>query len=284
MILIADSGSTKTDWRIISKNQDHPSMRTLGMNPYYQSADDITKSLEEELLPYVNPEEIQEIFFYGSGCADSANCLIISSILEGLFPFARTFVSHDMVAAARATCGHRPGIACILGTGSNAGYYDGKGIKQQPVNLGYVLGDEGGGVHLGKLLITDFLHQELPSSLQKKFSLTYPSTQRNEVMKNIYQKPQANRYLASFAHFLYQNLEEPYAYQLIYQSFTAFIEKYVAKTDKYPHVPIHFVGSIAFYFKEVLKVVIQDNNLILGKILENPMEGLIQYHQALNIN
>lgn len=281
MILIADSGSTKTDWRLISPHQSPQSFRTLGMNPYYQSSSDMQKDLQAKLLPQL-PHTIEQIYFYGSGCAAEANCELIRNILQELIPQAQIQVTHDLLAAARALCGHQAGIACISGTGSNACFYDGQTINQKPINLGYVLGDEGSGSHLGKLLLMDYLHEDLPSHLQAKFAQTFPVS-RDEVMENVYQKPKANRYLASFSHFLHQNLQDPYCQNIVYQSFEAFIKKYVTKISNYQSHSIHFVGSIAFYYQSVLKQVIADQELILGNILENPIDGLTQYHENSNI-
>ncbi|MDX2306067.1 MAG: N-acetylglucosamine kinase [Microscillaceae bacterium] len=276
MILIADSGSTKTDWRLINKEQQVVQLATNGLNPYYQDEQSMEDTIQKQLSPHI-PAEITEIYFYGSGCSVESNCKKVESVLHQAFPQAKIAITHDLLAAARALCGRTPGIVCILGTGSNACMYDGSIITSEDSNLGFILGDEGSGGHLGKELLRGFFHKEMPDYLRDKFMKAYP-VNRAEVLENVYKKPLANRYMASFTRFLFHNQRENYCYQLIYRCFAEFLDKYVLKMPNYSQYKIHFTGSIAYYYSNILQQVLLDKNLVMGNIQETPIAGLTLYH------
>lgn len=282
MILIADSGSTKTDWRIIDQKNQVVQAKTAGINPFYQERSKIHTELTQALLPQI-PEyqKISEVYFYGAGCSTESNVELISSSLKDVFPTAVVHVNSDLLAAARAVCNREPGIVSILGTGSNSCFYDGRQIVTRTPNLGFILGDEGGGSYMGKKLITSVLYNELPNHLLEKFQKKY-NLSRADVMENIYQKPFPNRYLASFTQFLFHNMKDPFVYRLVYESFDLFFEKHLLKYENARQYKVHAVGSIGFYYSNILRQVANDKQLTLRNIMESPIAGLTLYHQKEN--
>jgi glucosamine kinase len=277
MILIADSGSTKTDWRVITNKGQVEQAKSAGFNPYYQSTENIFKELQDVLMPQVTTE-VEEIYYYGAGCSNEDKCGIVESALKMAFPSAiKIEVNHDLLAAARALCNNEKGIACILGTGSNSCLYDGEKIIANKPSLGFMLGDEGSGAILGKKIVVDFLNRDLPSHLHDKFEKRY-KTNKDEILDHVYKQPFPNRYLAKFSQFLFHNLSDPYIYKLVYRSFEEFFEKNVFKYDHYKDEKIHFVGSVAFYYGNILRQVANDKGLHVKNILETPIAGLTLYH------
>lgn len=276
MILIADSGGTKTDWRFIKEDKSIIQTQTSGVSPYYQTFVEVLAVFQNELIPQLN-EEVTEVYFYGTGCSTPENIKTVANALKTMLPKAQITVNHDLLAAARALCGHEAGIACILGTGSNSSLYDGENVIPNELNLGYVLGDEGSGAYMGKRLIVDFLHKHMPSELYERFKIQFP-TNRDEVLENVYHKPNPSRYLASFVKFLKNYIDEPYCYGLVYKSFELFLEKYVLALDNAQHLKVHFTGSIAFYYGNILRQAAHDKGLTTGIILETPIAGLTLYH------
>lgn len=278
MILIIDSGSTKADWRLIDASNQISQMQSMGFNPNYDSGEFMVE-VQAQILPQLNQQAISQVHFYGTGCSTETNKSTTKQMLTSLFCHANIFVYHDLLAAARALCGHQAGIACILGTGSNACFYNGSKIEHQATNLGYLLGDEGSGYHLGKTLLTWFLYGILPKDLSQKFAKRYPKVNREEVITNIYQKPYPNRYIASFTKFLFDYQKQPVIYKLIYDCFDEFFERHILSFDNAQRHRIHFVGSVAFYFSNILRQVANDKNIHVGNILETPIAGLTLYHE-----
>lgn len=276
MKLIADSGSTKTDWRIISPNKEISQAHSLGINPYYQSAAEIAKELKESLLPQLS-ELPNEIYFYGAGCSAEATKQIVQEALLDCFGDITIHVHHDMLAAAHALCGHEAGIACILGTGSNACVFDGTKIIEQAPAPGYILGDEGGGAYLGKVLLSDYLHKLLPEDLHLAFDKRF-GLSREEILHKVYKEPYPNRFLASFSRFLFHHQSHPYVYRLLYTAFQSFIEKNIKQFDGYEQYRVHFTGSVAFYYSNILRQVCNDQGLVIKNILESPIAGLALFH------
>lgn len=273
MILIADSGSTKTDWCVDNGAVIH----TMGINPFHQSAESIRQILCNELLPQL-PEKIllDEIHFYGAGCTPEKS-VIVKEALEVLFPQASIHVKSDLLGAAHALCGKTKGIACILGTGSNSCYYDGEQIVQNVSPLGYILGDEGSGAVLGKRLVGDCLKNQLPQDICNAFLETFgltPST----IIEKVYRQPQANRFLASLTPFLSAHREVPQIHKLLVSSFTDFFHRNVMQYP-YQDTPVHFVGSIAWHFKEEVKEAAQLLGIHTGKFIQSPIGELLKYHQ-----
>ncbi len=277
MVLISDSGATKAEWKVIIHNQEVKSFATSGISPHYQNTEEMYQALKTELVPQLQ-QTPDEIFFYGTACSTDKNKKMVKTAFQNLFPETKKIsIEHDLLSAARALCGHQAGMACIAGTGSNACFYDGTQIIWQPVNLGFLLGDEGSGAYLGKTLVTAFMHEELPPHLMEKFKAAYQLT-RDDLLVNIYQKPYPNRYLATFSKFLYLNQQDLYCHGMIAESFSVFFEKYVCKYKTYRNHPVHFVGSIAFYYRNILQEVATQKEIKLGNILKTPIEGLVSYH------
>ena len=277
MILIADSGGSKTDWRLIDNSGAVGQANAPGFNPYYQPIDDLKKSVQELLLPKIN-EEVNKIFFYGAGVSSVKNQLTIKSAFLEFFPGAHIEIGWDLLAAARALCGHEPGIACIMGTGSNSCLYDGGKITANVANLGWILADEGSGANIGRKFLVDYLREVMPEQLRSQFRERYPLS-REEFLEKVYQQERPSAFLASFTKFIFQHLKDPYCYQLIYSSFAEFYENNVMKYENYKNLKVHFTGSIAFYFSDVLRQVANDKGITVKNILEGPIAGLTLYHK-----
>ena len=276
MMLIADSGSTKTDWCVILDNTPIKRIGTKGLNPFFQSEEEIQQELTHSLLPQLPEGTIDSVYFYGAGCTPEKAPTLRRAIADSLPIVGNITAYSDMLAAARGLCGREAGITCILGTGSNSCFYDGKEIVNHISPLGFILGDEGSGAVLGKLLVGDILKNQLSPAIKeaflKQFDLTVP-----EIIDRVYRQPFPNRFLASLSPFIAQHLEEPGIRQLVLGSFIAFLRRNVMQYD-YTQYPAHFIGSVAHCYKEILQEAAQETGIRIGKILQSPMEGLIQYH------
>ncbi|MDH4057522.1 MAG: N-acetylglucosamine kinase [Cyclobacteriaceae bacterium] len=277
MILIADSGASKTDWRTLNSKGTIEQAQSIGFNPYYQPIEQFDQEIREVLVPQVR-HSIEKIFYYGTGCSSDKNRKLIRSVLERYFPDAHIEVWHDLLAAARALCGEEKGIACILGTGSNSCYYDGTRIVENVTSLGYVLGDEGSGAYMGKIMVADYLRKDLPEKLWDQFKKRFP-LDRDQILDRVYSEEMPSRFLGSFSRFIFQHLNEPYCYQLVYDGFSQFFEKNVMRYSGYESLKVHFVGSVAFYFSDVLRQVANDKHVVVKNILESPIAGLTLYHK-----
>lgn len=277
MILIADSGASKTDWRILNADGGIEQAQSIGYNPYYQPIEQFDQEVREVLVPQVK-HRVEKIFYYGTGCSSDKNRQMIRMALERYFTDAHIEVWHDLLAAARALCGEDPGIACILGTGSNSCYYDGVRIVENVTSLGYVLGDEGSGAWMGKKIVADYLRKDLPEKLWDYFKKRFPMD-RDEILSRVYSQEMPSRFLGSFSHFIFQHLKEPYCYKLVYDGFSEFMEKNVMRYEKYDELKVHFVGSVAFYFSDILRQVANDKGITVKNILESPIAGLTLYHK-----
>lgn len=277
MILIADSGSSKIDWRLLDSSGAIRQAQSPGFNPYYQPVDHLRASLREVIAP-IAKEEVRKIFYYGTGVSSERNQEVVRSAFLEIFPSAVVGVEWDLLGAARALCGHEPGIACILGTGSNSCLYDGKQITGQVANLGWILADEGSGTSLGKALLIDYLRKKMPERLAAQFHQRFPFT-REEFLEKIYQQEKPSTFLATFSKFIFQHLKEPYCYQLVYRAFTEFFENNVMKYPGYEGLKVHFVGSIAFYYSDLLRQVANDKGVTVRNVLETPIAGLTLFHQ-----
>ncbi len=278
MILIADSGGSKTDWRLVTDEGKIEQGSSAGFNPYYQPIEDLNQIIQDVVLPKLaKGQQVKEIYFYGAGVSSEKNQLTIKHAFLEFFPDARVEIGWDLLAAARALCGNEPGIACIMGTGSNSCLYDGKHIIDNVANLGWILADEGSGANIGKKLLVDYLRKKLPEALAKQFHARFPYT-REEFLEKVYQEEKPSAFLASFAKFIFQHLKEPYCYNLIYTSFAEFYENNVMKYENYQNLKVHFTGSIAFYFSDILRQVANDKGITVKNILEGPIAGLTLYH------
>lgn len=275
MILIADSGSTKTDWCLVENGVLVKQIFTKGTNPFFQTEDEISAEVSENLLPYLDTAKVDAVWFYGAGCAfPEKNEIVRAAIARHLdVPIE---VGSDLLGAARGLCGRQPGIACILGTGSNSCFYDGKEIVSNVSPLGFILGDEGSGAVLGKMLVGDVLKNQLPAALKEEFLARYELTPAI-ILERVYKKPFPNRFLASLSPFLVEHLDVPEIHTLVLNGFKAFFDRNVKQYD-YKQYPVHLIGSLAYYYRSVLQEAAEQTGVRLGTIKQSPMEGLISYH------
>ena len=284
MLLIADSGSTKTDWCLCNQGAIVQNIQTQGINPYHQTEEAIEEVLLSEFLPQLTAQSSKftaqssqlKVIFYGSGCANETACNRIKEALFKVLGTENVTVHSDLLGAARALCGHEEGIACVLGTGSNSCLYNGKEITANTPPLGYILGDEGSSAVLGRRLVGDCLKNQLPEAIRDEFLAEYQLTQEI-ILEKVYRQPLANRFLASLTPFLSKHREVPEVHKLLVESFTDFFVRNV-KQYRRPWLPIHVVGSIANAFPAELKEAAESLGMELGTILQSPMEGLIKYH------
>ncbi len=275
-VLIADSGSTKTQWCLLSGNKKKM-IATQGISPYFLNEASLEKILKDELLPKTGNIEVNEIFYYGTGCSNIANISLIKKGLKKHYTKAKINVNHDLLGAAKALCGDEKGIACILGTGSNSCYYNGKKIIKNSPGLGFILGDEGSGTYLGKKVLQYYLYNTFDAELMDKFKVRYPQT-NGEILDQVYKSELPNRYLAGFVSFLIENRGHFMIENIIEDSINDFFFNHIYKYIESWTLPINFVGSVAYGFKDILAAMCKDYELKLGKVLKSPMDGLIKYH------
>lgn len=279
MILIVESGSSKTDWILADKNNVVSKCTTRGLSPYFVSSDDVADVILSEVIPVFGQNVPLQAFFYGTGCSTIANKNII---IEGFLKVLKTteiIVEHDLMASVRALFHNQKGIACILGTGSNTCLYDGDTIIQGINSLGYVLGDEGSGAYLGKKLISAYFNHEIPDDLANMFKNDYEIT-LEKVLDAIYKKPSPNRYLAAFSPFLKKNMHHPFVQNFVRNAFVDFFNKMIICYPNYKNFPLGFVGSIAEVYQDVLFEVSNEYGMKIEKISKNPILDLLHYHQA----
>ncbi|MDD2525979.1 MAG: ATPase [Bacteroidales bacterium] len=277
MKLVADSGSTKTQWTLFSPDMEKKEFLTAGINPYYQSQEEIADFLSNN-LKFTDEEytTVSEIYFYGAGCADEIKNEVVRGALCRFFPNAAIEVQSDLLGAARALFGHNPGIACILGTGSNSCYYDGEIIVKNITPLGFILGDEGSGAVLGRQLIADYMKRMMPLDVSDLFYERF-HIDRTKIMESVYRRPFPNRFMASFAPFLSMHREHPYIQQLILDGFDAFFRRNVMQYD-YQSLPAGFIGSVGNCFQRELTTVASRYGIRITEIHKSPIDGLITYH------
>lgn len=277
MILIADSGSTTTNWCLLNKKGTTSLFSTSGINPFFRTSEDIESELRKDLIPNLQ-QTVDKIYFYGAGIINESKKNVIRVALKRLFPATQIEINSDLLAAAHATLGRNQGIICILGTGSNSGLYNGNSIIEHVPPLGFILGDEGSGAVLGKKLLADYLKGVLPETLSKQFEMQY-TTEYTEFMEHVYKKEKPNRYLAQFVPFLKQHINDPYSKKLIENSFSEFVERNIVQYSKFNDHQISFVGSVAYHFQDQLKKVLRKQHLNLGEIEKDPISGLQKYYQ-----
>lgn len=274
MLLIADSGSTKTDWKLVDKKVEF-SFQTMGMNPFYMKADEIESELKNVVVPKLKKKP-GHVYFYGAGII-SEQKQRIELILSNSFPNAKVDAESDLLGAARALCGKETGIACIMGTGANSCLYNGEKIVDNIPPLGFIHGDEGSGAVLGKKLVTMYLKRELPEYIADEFHKEY-GLNVSDFLKKVYKEAFPNRFLANFTKFIHQHISNGLIYQMVYDSFTEFLTRNVFKYSDYQKLNIHFVGSVAFYFKDILIKIAKEHDLKIGKIIRSPIDSLVKYH------
>lgn len=276
MILVADSGSTKADWIAGENGKVLYEFHTRGFNPFFHDRKFILSELESNNGLKEIKNNISDVFFFGAGCSSDERNKIIEVGLSEFFFKAKVIVDHDMLGSALAVCEGKPGMACILGTGSNICYFDGKNISETRHGLGYVIGDEGSGSYYGKKLLAWFLYKILPPELEKAFADKY-KLDKETIIKKVYKEPDPNVYLASFAKFLSDNKDHPFIQDMVYTGMQEFFKTNVLSYPESKKVPVHFVGSIAWHFREVLGKVATEKNVQLGNVIQKPVSGLAAY-------
>ncbi|MGM9827499.1 MAG: ATPase [Muribaculaceae bacterium] len=278
MKLIADCGSTKIDWCLIENGKVVKQVFTTGMNAVMLTEEEMAQRIAAELMPELGSADgIEAVHFYGAGCISPEVCDNVANAIRKSIPAPVINVATDLLAAARALCGHEAGIACIMGTGSNSCYYDGEKICDNVSPLGYILGDEGSGAVLGKILIGDVLKNQLPADLCEKFLKQY-DLDRMAIIRRVYKEPQGNRFLASITPFLIQNIDRPEVHALVLNSFKSFFIRNIQQYPGYDKLKVNFIGSIAYYYKDVLTEAANACNCTVGTIIKSPMQGLIEFH------
>lgn len=275
--LLADSGATKAEWCLL-QNGKKKTLFTTGISPYFLSKEQIITLLNKELLPKLKNVSIDEVYYYGTGCANPNNAKLVKQALQKVFDGAKVAVDHDLMGAARALCGHSKALACILGTGSNSCFFNGKKIVKNSPGLGYVLGDEGSGAYLGKKVIQYYLYGTFDEELRGRFDVTY-TTNAAEILENVYKKPLPNRYLAGFTKFLAENRGHYMVENIIEDGLNDFFFTHLCKYKEVWTLPVHFTGGVAYGFRDVIKTLCNSYEFELGNILKNPMEGLVSYHR-----
>ena len=277
-ILIADSGSTKTDWICLTGSDESMQIeiQTVGLNPFHVSDNEIRGVLAHDVLPQLGDTKVDAVYFYGSGVRPEVEGRV-EGLLRESFPDAQTVEAHsDLLGACRALCGDKAGIACILGTGANSCVYDGRQVVHNTPALGYILGDEGSGAVLGKHLLHDLYTGVLPHNLRITFEKEM-GLELSEIINKVYREPQANRFLASLSEFIHRHLDEEGIRQLVYNTFSDFVNYHISRYGR-RDLPLSFVGSIAYYYQKQLQLIVQMLGYPMGTILKSPLQGLVAYH------
>jgi N-acetylglucosamine kinase-like BadF-type ATPase len=275
--IIADSGATKCQWTLVLGNQKK-TITTIGISPYFLTTDQIVETIAKGFNKKVDTDIINAVYFYGTGLSNPLNVASIKKALKKVFPKADLDIQTDLVAVARATCQHSKGVACILGTGSNTGYYNGKKIVKNSPGLGYVLGDEGSGAYLGKKVLQYYLYKTFDEELMHAFESKYPIN-KDQILDAIYKQPLPNRYMASFSEFLSEHRGHYMIENIIEDGINDFFFAHLNKLNESWLYPIHFAGSVAYIFRDVIKQLATAYELEIGTIVKSPMEGLIAFHK-----
>ena len=261
------------EWILMEGNVVKSRFMTEGFNPNYSDRQCLVETCHGESLP----NEIHSIHYYGTGCGNPQNCQMIKEVFQNHFPNAEIHVTHDLMAACHAVLGHEKGIACILGTGSNACVYDGEKLVDKAVSLGYLVGDEGSGMHIGKEVLRAYFYGFMPEDLRRQFEAKY-HLELKDFIQHLYHEAQPSKYLASFAEFAGEYKAHPYVQGLVKGCFKAFVEAFILRFDECRSLKVGFVGSVAYYFNDVLEETLADCGLTLGKVLKAPAEGLVRYY------
>jgi len=283
MIFIVESGSTKSDWVLIDDKNNQSFYSTMGFNPYFHSSDLIESELKKNSPMMMVAYEISEVYFYGAGCSSDKMNAIVENGLKKVFLNAKIHVDHDLVACAYSTYLGRPGISCIIGTGSNSCFFDGKEVSEVVPALGYILGDEGSGSYFGKKLLAAFLYHQLPAHRASDFEATY-GFDKDTIVDKVYREPNANVFIASFMPFIAKHSDEPYFQAMIEAGFKHFMEVHVCCYPNYKEADIHFVGSLAGIFRAALDRAAASLGVSVTSVIRKPVEGLVNYHLKYILN
>ena len=278
MRLIIDAGSTKMEWMLMEGNAVVRRFTTEGFNPNYSDRQCLVETCRGASLQ----NKIQSIHYYGTGCGNEQNCQLIKDVFLQRFPDAEIHVTHDLMAACHAVLGHEKGIACILGTGSNSCLYDGENILEKAVSLGYLIGDEGSGMHIGREVVRAYFYGFMPEDLRFQFDAEY-HLELKDFIHRLYHEGQPSKYLATFAKYAGENQAHPYMHGLVKSCFKAFIEAFILCYENCKSLKISFIGSVAFHFKNLLEESLNEFGLTMGEVMQAPAEGLIKYYQGENV-
>lgn len=279
MILIADGGSTKADWIALDANKNERfRVRTLGLNPAVISSEELTNRIVNMFQLINVKDEVSQVYFYGAGCGTPKACAILKDVMQDIFTNAAIAVEEDMLAAVYAASGKNPALVCILGTGSNSCYFDGQNMQMEVPSLGYVLMDEASGNYFGKRLIRDYFYGMMPKYMVERFENDYV-LDADTIKTNIYRAPNPNMYLASFAKFMFDFKDEKYVRRLMKKGFEKFFKYRILPYNPSENLPIYFIGSIAYYFKEILDDVAEKNGLKISGVIQRPIDNLLEYHK-----
>ena len=281
MIIIADGGSTKTNWCLLNESGRKIYFNTEGYNPYFSTTEYIIDSLRKNLPDHLELDKITEVNYYGAGCSTETNVNIVFLAMQAVFSKAQINIGHDLLAACRALLGTTPGFAAILGTGTNTCLYDGQDISHNIDSLGYFLGDEGSGAYIGQRILRDYMRGYMPDALQKSFDETYKLSHQ-DIFDNLYNKPLPNRFCASFSKFIYDNTDSPeYTRKVVDESFTDFFDNLVTHYPNYKQYSLNCIGSVGYSFREILSEVANRYEMGIGKIARSPIDDLVHYHMVL---
>ncbi|MDR2145592.1 MAG: ATPase [Tannerella sp.] len=278
MILLADGGSTKVDWRVVENGKEIKQVFTKGANPFFRTREDISEELKAALYPEIKEFTFNSVHFFGAGCANPEKNDVVRKAIADHIQTSEIEVDTDMLGAARGLCGHEKGIACIIGTGSNSCYYDGNRMVENVSPLGYILGDEGSGAVLGRLFVGSLLKNQLTKGLKEQFLQEYGLTPA-DIIEKVYRQPLVNRFLAGFAPFIRKNIVDKSVENIVYHSFIDFYKRNAMQYDFNQNI-IHFTGSVAYHFQDILRRAGEDLGLKIGKIDPSPMEGLIRFYEV----
>ncbi|CAL2102150.1 N-acetylglucosamine kinase-like BadF-type ATPase [Tenacibaculum sp. 190130A14a] len=283
MILIADGGSTKADWIAINNQKEEVfRVRTLGLNPAVVPQDELKNRIINMFQLMNIKDSVTEIYFYGAGCGTEKPSAILTQLLQNIFTNAEVHVAEDMLAAVYASAGKTPSIVCILGTGSNSCYFNGNSMEMLVPSLGYILMDEASGNYFGKKLIRDFYYEKMPKTIAKKFKEAF-NLDADHIKHHLYKETNPNMYLASFAKFMFDYKDEKYVKKLIRKGFIEFFKHRILPYQKTKETPIYFIGSIAFYFRDILEKVANKYDLEITEVIQRPIDNLVSFHKE-NIN
>jgi glucosamine kinase len=277
MILIIESGSTKSDWVLLNQGEK-TYFSTIGLNPYFHSAQDVEQAIRSNSGLLAMSDKVSAIYFYGAGCsADHLNAIIEKGI-KNVFTNSIVSVDHDLNACAYATYNGEPAISCIIGTGSNSCFFDGEVVSEKVPALGYILGDEGSGTYMGKRVLADFLYHRLPEEMAEAFEKE-TGLDKDSIVQHVYKQANANVYLASFVPFIQKFSHTKYVKELVLNGFKQFLDVHVCCFDNYKSYSVHFVGSISRIFQNELEEACAYFEIKLGNIVQKPVDGLVQYHE-----
>jgi glucosamine kinase len=279
MKLIADSGGTKTQWCGISDTSDSDIVTTIGLNPNFVTGSAIMEVIISQVIPKLKKENIEEVWFYGAGCAGEAASQKVREAIIDILPEAFVTVETDLTGAARGLLGHRGGYVCMIGTGSNSGFYDGEKISENVPPLGFILGDEGSGAALGKKLLADYLRGLMPNPLSEEFRKRY-GAEKDDVVKHVYSGVFPSKFIGGFVRFIKEYIDKDYCQKLVRSSFEEFVERNLKLYNINSITDIAVSGSVAWYFRGILEEVFRNNGFRITRIVKDPINGLISYHKS----